>query len=94
MMRIIKQDIKRLGEVLKILKQPAQLKPISISTDTKDTLTAIGTMVLFPLLGILFTVTIFQGMYWAALYGSALSFSIVLVIIYFEWVYYRAKGRW
>jgi Kef-type K+ transport system membrane component KefB len=93
-MRIIKQDIKRLGAALKILKQSAQLKPISVSTDTKDTLVALGTMALFPLLGMTFALTFFKGMFWSVLYGATLSIAIVLVIVYFEWVYYRAKGRW
>lgn len=96
MMRIIKQDIKRLGTAFKLIKQLAQeLKTLKLSEDAKDTLIMFGTMSLFPILGIVFSIVFFRdSVPFGAIYAGGISFAITLVILWVESVYWRKEGRW
>ena len=93
MMRIIKQDFKRVGAAFKSIKQSVQPKKLKVSTDTKDTLIALGTMSLFPILGIIITITLFHNVIFGPIYAATISMGITLVILWIESVYWRSKGK-
>jgi hypothetical protein len=97
MMRIIKQDFKRIGTAFKLIKQLAQeLKTLKLSEDQKDTLIMFSTMSLFPILGIVFSLIFFRNysVFIGTIYAASISLVITLVIFWVESVYWRSKGRW